>query len=99
VSLRKSGKIDLYYNYALSKDSDDTMEDIQITMGYIWGKKRLKPTDEDLTVLRVDCQDLKGRISFEFAKNMSTMKDSKWELLQFECIKGFVKMFTNALLF
>lgn len=95
--MRKSGKVDLYYNYAICKDSDDTMEDIEVTFGCIWGIKRPNP-GQDCEIFKINCQDLKGRISFEFATHEGDVKDSKWKLLRFEGLKNYIKLFSGMVL-
>jgi hypothetical protein len=54
VSMRKSGRVDLYYNYALKSETEEKYEDVEISFKYIFGLKRTGNLTNELRVYMID---------------------------------------------
>jgi hypothetical protein len=54
VSMRKSGRVDLYYNYALKSETEEKYEDVEISFKYIFGLKRTGKLLNELRVFMID---------------------------------------------
>jgi hypothetical protein len=52
--MRKSGRVDLYYNYALKSETEDKYEDVEISFKYIFGLKRTGNLMNELRVYMID---------------------------------------------
>lgn len=54
VSMRKSGLVDLYYNYALKSETEEKYEDVEISFKYIFGLKRTGKLMDELRVYMIN---------------------------------------------
>lgn len=54
VAMRRSGRVDLYYNYALKSETEEPYEDIEITFKYMFGLKRTGKLGNELRVYMID---------------------------------------------
>lgn len=87
VSLRKSGRVDLYYNYALKSETEDAYEDVEITFKNIFGLKRTGKLMNELRVYMIDQADAAARVSFQESKDAGLLKQRRWELIPLDAIK------------
>ena len=46
IAIRKSGRVDVYYNYALKSETQDPYMDVEITFLHIFGLKRHPETKQ-----------------------------------------------------
>ena len=97
VAIRKSGRVDVYYNYALKSETQDAYMDVEITFINIFGLKR-DPKTKSAHVYKINSQDTNARVSFESATDAGTLKPRRWELLCLDTIKHHVRVFNSMIL-
>jgi hypothetical protein len=95
IGLRRSGKVDLYYNYALKTETDEPFEDVEITFKSIFGVKKTGNLNNELRVYKIDSADSAARVSFSESKDAGPLKKRRWELLSLDAIKYHIRLFNS----
>jgi hypothetical protein len=94
--MRRSGRVDLYYNYALKSDSEEPYEDVEITFRSIFGLRRMP--NKELRVFKIDNWDAGARVSFKESKDAGPLKARRWQMLGLDAIKYHIRLFNSMTL-